>query len=210
MKLWLISDTHGKHGHLDVPKDIDMIIHAGDGGTYRGAHLCKPDLENCLHWFDSLDVKYKIYVPGNHDTAMEAGLINIEDYPTVTFLNHETEIVGGLKIFGSPWTPYFHDWAYNAVEEDLEYLWMDIPGNLDILITHGPPAGILDRCQDGYRAGCHSLKDRIGKVKPKIHVFGHIHEDGGKVEEGKNTKFFNASVVNLAYSVSNNGHIIEI
>ena len=75
MKVWLISDTHGKENELIVPNDIDMVVSSGDGGTYKHPRHCKPDLEKFLAWFNTLPVKHKVYVPGNHDTAMEKGLI---------------------------------------------------------------------------------------------------------------------------------------
>ena len=68
-----------------------------------------------------------------------------------------------------------------------------IPANTDILITHGPPYGILDKNRVGFSAVCQSLKRAVKRIQPKLHVFGHIHEAGGMVEmEG--TTFVNACV----------------
>lgn len=228
MRIWLFSDPHGKHRELTVPEDIDMAICAGDMGTYKNPNLCKKDLHNGLEWFNNLDqIDFKIYVPGNHDTALEAELIHPTQYKWIDILNHEYAEFDGIKIFGSPYTPSFGvNWAYNAWSDEkheidwswknkntypmIEPLWEDIPEDLDILITHGPPHGILDRCADGYRAGCKHLMERINEVKPKIHVFGHIHEDGGKSEAYPDTTFYNASVLDLRYQHNNNGHVIEI
>lgn len=210
MKIWLISDTHGKEDELEVPEDIDMVISAGDGGTYKNPHSCKPDLDKFLTWFNELPIKYKIYVPGNHDTAMEAELIEEEIYQEIFFLYHELIEIEGIRIFGSPYTPWFYNWAYNSTEEELEELWKDIPEGLELLVTHGPPKGILDECEDGYRAGCEHLLAEVIKTKPKYHIFGHIHEDGGKQEVHGDTTFINASVLNLMYNKSNNGKIITI
>lgn len=210
MKIWLISDTHGKEDELSVPEGIDMVISAGDGGTYKNSFMCKKDLDMFLEWFNDLPIEHKIYVPGNHDTAMEAGLIDEQIYQEVYILKHEFIEVNGVKIFGSPYTPAFYSWAYNSTEQELMELWKDIPTDLDFLVTHGPPKNILDRCRDGYRAGCEHLLEAVKITKPKYHVFGHIHEDGGKQEKFNGTTFINASVLNLEYQKDNNGQIVEI
>tara|TARA_R110000822_G_scaffold128813_9_gene264742 strand:- start:23 stop:661 length:639 start_codon:yes stop_codon:yes gene_type:complete len=210
MKIWLISDTHGKHEELVIPDNIDMVISAGDGGTYKNPYQCKIDLDTFLGWFNNLPIKHKVYVPGNHDTAMESGLIDEEIYQDVHIVKHEFIYIGGVKIFGSPYTPAFFDWAYNSTEKELVELWEDIPYDIDILVTHGPPFGILDMCQNVFKAGCKSLLKKVLEVKPKYHVFGHIHEDGGKEEQHGDTKFINASVLNLKYDHHNDGQIIEI
>ena len=210
MKIWLISDTHGKHEELTIPDNIDMVVSAGDGGTYKNPFHCKPDMEMFLTWFNNLPIEHKVYIPGNHDTAMEAGLIEEETYQNIHILKHEFIEIEGIRIFGSPYTPAFYNWAYNSTDLELYNLWKDIPNDLDILVTHGPPHYILDRCDDGYRAGCKHLMNRVLVVKPKYHVFGHIHEDGGKVEEIDGTTFINASILNLRYNHSNDGRIIEL
>lgn len=211
-KFWIISDTHGKHDELVVPKGINGVIHSGDGGTYKNPSSCRQDLHDCLRWLDLIDADpgCKIYVPGNHDTALQAGLINPEDYPSVTILNHASTTLGNLNVFGSPWTPWFYNWAYNAYPEQLAELWRQIPDDTDILVTHSPAHGILDECEDGHRAGCPYLMLRMEELKVKVHIFGHIHEDGYKHEHINGTDYYNASVLNLQYMKSNNGRIIEL
>lgn len=210
MKIWVFSDTHGKHAQVRPPEGVEMAIFAGDAGTYKNPVLCEPDYRNFLVWFDSLDIKYKIMINGNHCTAFEQGLVTKEDIPkSIIYLENESVTIEGIKIYGSPQTPYFCDWAYNVVPEDIGKYWNAVHNDVDILITHGPPHNILDRCEDGYRAGCLTLLERVKEVKPKYHIFGHIHEDGGKTEEHDGTKFINASVVNLDYQISNDGLIIE-
>ena len=212
MKIWLISDTHGKHEELIIPDNIDMLISAGDGGTYKNPHHCKPDMDRFLTWFNNLPIEHKVYIPGNHDTAMEAGMIEEEMYQEVYILKHEFIEIEGIRIFGSPYTPAFYDWAYNKTSYELMRLWkiLEVHTDLDILVTHCPPWGILDKCQDGYRAGCRHLLYEVERAKPKYHVFGHIHEDGGKEEEHNGTKFINASILDLRYNHHNNGQIIEL
>ena len=210
LKFWLISDTHGQHESLIVPQGIDGIIHSGDGGTYKNPHRCKEDMESCLTWLDAIPVKYKLYVPGNHDTALEKELIDLSKYPTVHVVEHGVIELAGLKIFGSAWTPWFFEWAYNATPPMLERLWNDIPKDVDIVVTHGPAFGILDQCHDGKKAGCELLLKKLQEVKPRFHICGHIHEEGGKKIKVGRTTFINASVLDLTYSMVNNGTIIKV
>lgn len=137
------------------------------------------------------------------------------------FLRHEVKEVAGLKIFGSPYTPSFgHGWAYNIPRNKLDVYWKDIPTGVDILVTHGPPKGILDLTEnsDGtlFQCGCKSLLNRVKEVKPRFHVFGHIHPEtlcpnaGVLKVTGIETTFINAAVVNLQYEIDNHGIVIEI
>lgn len=208
-RIWQISDTHGKHEQLIIPEDIDIVIHSGDGGSYKNPDYCEPDLRACLTWLSNLPAPYKVYVPGNHDTAMEASLVKPEEYPDITILIHEFAEVDGIKIFGSPWTPYFGGWAYNAVPHQIEILWESINEDIDILVTHGPVKDILDLCPDGDHAGCPYLRNKVFQIKPKIHQFGHIHLNGGLTETHNGIKFCNAAVLNEQYQIQNSGLILE-
>lgn len=207
--IWLFSDTHNKHKELTVPDNIDIAICAGDMGTYKDPYMNLKDLNEGLEWFESLDIDTKIYSPGNHDTALDYHLLHSSQYKWLDIVIHETIEVDGIKIFCSPYTPEFFNWAYNKNDKQLKELWEDIPNNTDILVTHGPPYMILDKCQYGYRAGCKSLAKKVKEIKPKIHVFGHIHEDGGKMEKIDETYYYNAAVLDLDYYYNNNGFVIK-
>ena len=91
------------------------------------------------------------------------------------YLEHELVEVEGLKIFGSPYTMYYCGSAFQIKPEKLKIYWDSIPDNLDILITHGPPFGIFDQTAKKVNAGCKALLEKVKQVKPKIHIFGHIH-----------------------------------
>jgi Icc-related predicted phosphoesterase len=54
---------------------------------------------------------------------------------------------------------------------------------VDVLVTHGPPAGIGDQCSISGRQGCEDLRTRVAQLRPLLHLFGHIHEDGGGWEQ---------------------------
>lgn len=220
MKIWCISDSHGKEKLLKIPIGVDMVFHAGDLGTYKDAHMNLNGILDSLSWLRNLPIKFKVLIPGNHCTSIERGLVPKSEFEGITFLNHACAEVNGLKIFGSGYTPSFHDWAYNVPRGKLAEYWKDIPNDLDILITHGPPKGILDLTinQEGYpeQCGCKSLLNRIKEVKPRYHIFGHIHPEsecpnaGILKVNGMETTFINACVVNLQYNMHNNGFVIDI
>lgn len=227
MKIWVISDTHGFHNELTIPEGIDMIIHAGDFSNSKSPAFNYNEATEFLIWYDNIkDVKYKLLCCGNHDTSIEAGLIDKQIiksfYPSLTYLFHETIEIEGLKIFGSPYTPEFHQWAFNVKRQKLFKYWECIEENTDIVITHTPPMGILDLAsrqdESGYeQTGCRSLMKHIERVNPKLHVFGHIHSERGIKNDGireiggLRTKFVNAAMLELRSNKKvNNGFIVEI
>jgi Icc-related predicted phosphoesterase len=199
MRILAFSDTHGMHNRLIIPKDIDidMVIFAGD---YSGASTY---LETCgfVGWFDSLKYKYKILVPGNHDYDIE-----YTDC-TYTFINVERQL-GSFNMFGSPYTPEFQHWNYMKKEDELFMMYDNAPSDIDILITHGPPFGILDNLE-GLNLGSRALRDYVDRVQPKIHIFGHIHGGFGH-KKINNTDFYNVSICNEAYNPINPLTIIEV
>jgi Icc-related predicted phosphoesterase len=219
MKIWFISDTHTRHAELDVP-DVDVVIHCGDEANIRKPELNERESRSFFEWFSTLEIATKIFVPGNHSTAIEEGLVKPEDYPSVRFLIHEAMTLGELNIFGSPYTPMFFAWAYNKLREDLDAIWATIPGDTDILITHGPPKGIMDvtgdwRAKKPIHIGSKSLTRHVEtRVRPRIHAFGHLHDEAGirnfgTITLGK-TQFINCSCVNLKGELMNQGLVIDV
>ncbi|HFA51599.1 MAG TPA: metallophosphoesterase [Bacteroidetes bacterium] len=208
MKIVAISDTHSKHLQLHLPIG-DLLIHAGDVSG-RGTEA---EVLSFLDWFASLDFKYKIFIAGNHDYFFErmtdAYVRNLIP-DNIIYLNDEGTEIEGIKIWGSPVQPWFYDWAFNRRRgREIDKHWKLIPDDTDILITHGPAHGILDRTRNGSLAGCEDLLRRIKKVKPKYHIAGHIHEAYGMVEKD-GTTFINASVLNLRYELVNEPIVFEI
>ena len=147
MKIVCISDTHEKHRQLKLPKG-DVLIHAGDF-TWVGKE--KPTLD-FLDWFESQPFKHKILVSGNHDFYFEHGR-NLEQLKGRSFhyLFNSELVLGKIRIWGSPFTPEFMNWAFMGTPSTLKPVWDKIPMGLDILITHGPPFRILDRTRDGLK-----------------------------------------------------------
>lgn len=225
----MISDPHGKHGFLDIPENVDMVLCAGDISNQKNPALNANEVLDFLEWYKSLvHIPYKLFCPGNHDTSIQAGLIKRSDIDkSLIYIEHESVVIEGIKIFMSPYTPSFGTgWAYNIPRGKLAEYWKDIPADTDILVTHGPPKGILDLTQydsrdgaDGqsyFQCGCKSLLNRIHEIKPRYHMFGHIHPESNcpnsamlKIN-GLETTFMNAAVVNLRYEIVNNGFIIDI
>ena len=207
MKIVCISDTHGQHAALQLPAG-DMILHAGDLSG-RGRDW---EIRDFLNWFSNLPHKHKVFIGGNHDFLLED---HPEDFKemipaNVTYLEDSFTVIEGIKIWGSPITPWFFDWAFNRRRgPEIKKHWDKIPEDTDILITHGPPARIRDKTNKGDFAGCEDLMLRIQEVKPKVHLFGHIHEAYGQ-QTTDGTQFVNASVLNLEYRMVNNPIVIEL
>lgn len=203
MKLVLISDTHTKHNQLELPEG-DILVHAGDY-TFVGTPSEKA---NFYGWFLSQPHKHKVVIPGNHDFG-EPLQPSILAYG-VHYLCESGVEIEGLKFWGSPWTPRFGEWAFMYDRATGLERWANVPAGTDVLITHGPPLGFRDRVA-GHRdqVGCADLRNKVLEIKPKLHVFGHIHGSYG-VEVFNGTTFVNASVVNEAYKIANHPIVIEL
>lgn len=184
-----VSDTHGRHDRLAVP-DGDVLVHAGD----LTLHGSLDDVTRFDDWLSSLPHRHKVVVCGNHDWCFQRTPAEARRrLRNAIYLEDEAAVVEGLRFYGSPWQPWFLDWAFNLPRgPELAAKWALIPGDTDVLITHGPPAGVLDLTKRGDRVGCADLLNRVHEVRPKLHVFGHIHEAAG-VERVGATLFVNAS-----------------
>lgn len=205
-KITFISDTHTKHQYMtgDLPGGY-MIICAGDI-TSRGKFN---EAQEFIDWFASLPYARKIFIAGNHDFVFEKpnALIVPDD---VYYLQDSAIVLDGIKIYGSPWQPWFHDWAFNLMRgEPLAEKWKMIPDDTDILVTHGPPYGILDYANYSRKqVGCEELYKRVFEVRPRIHVFGHIHEGFGQ-KEIDGVQFINASMLDESYDYVNSPVVID-
>jgi Icc-related predicted phosphoesterase len=220
MKTWLISDTHTKHAELQIPTDVEMVVHCGDEAN---AHKSRPNLvesRDFFAWFNALEIRHKVFVPGNHSVAIEHKLLTPEEYPEIHFLIHQSIEIENIKIFGSPYTPWFFNWAYNVARPDLDAIWATIPSGIDLLATHGPPKGILDvtrdwKTKEPIHIGSKSLTDHvINRIKPTVHAFGHLHDELGIQNFGEQEKsgirFINCSCCNLPGELVNHGVVIEL
>ena len=207
MKIGCISDTHCFHGLFDYSEfdGLDMLLFAGDCSTVYLRHVNLVEVLNFIEWFESIPIKYKIWVAGNHDTSIESKLvIPKEILKSSVYLEHDEVVVEGLRIFGSPYTPTFGNWAFMKSRTSINRVWETLPDEIDILITHGPPKGILDLSYNQQtkaleKCGDSSLFKKVMKIKPKLHVFGHIHNNEDNYNAGhffaNDINFINASCV---------------
>jgi Icc-related predicted phosphoesterase len=207
MKLVCLSDTHLKHRTVDVPGG-DILIFAGD--------ICRKgkDLNAILDfndWLGELPHRYKIVVAGNHDYLLEKEPEKVQQWlKNAIYLNDTGIELEGLKIWGSPITPWFLGMAFNRMRgRQIREHWLKIPSGTDVLITHGPPKGILDRTFLGIQAGCKDLWQSVLEVKPKVHIFGHIHERFGHTEQ-ENIRFYNVSIMNAKWLPENPCTVIHL
>ncbi len=180
MKIVLISDTHGLHHQLEIPQS-DILIHTGDISN-KGSLA---EIQDFLEWFALQPQAHKIFIAGNHDFYLEklSASSLAELIPkNIHYLHNELLEIEGLKIWGSPVSPIPRKrWAFNRLRgEDIQKCWDLIPSNLDILLVHGPAFGILDQMINKELIGCKNLRQTILQKKPKVFVFGHIHESRGQ------------------------------
>ena len=208
MKLILISDTHSKHENINLPMG-DILIHAGDVSS-RGT---LEEIKGFLDWFSSQPHQYKIFIAGNHDFWFEnksEADISLLIPQNVIYLNDNGVTIEGVHFWGSPVQPEFHNWAFNRKRGlEIKKHWDLIPNATDILITHGPPHGILDETVRGQLTGCEELKMKVYQLNLKLHVFGHIHEAYG-IMNTKNTCFVNASQLNQYYQPVNKPVVVDL
>ena len=213
LRIVAISDTHEQHEQIELPAG-DVLVCAGDI-SFNG----KPQAIAAFdRWFGGQPHRFKILVAGNHDFLFEKDnaaarrllsreIIYLEDSGGALDLAPPAK---PLNIWGSPITPWFFDWAFNRHRgEPIRRHWEKIPDSTDLLITHGPPAGILDRNCAGEHAGCEDLRRTVERIKPRLHIFGHIHEGYG-VEERDGTVFVNACLLDERYRLAHGPIVVDL
>jgi|WetSurSiteA1Bulk_404760.scaffolds.fasta_scaffold06411_4 Icc-related predicted phosphoesterase len=210
MKIVAFSDIHGQQNKQLTEwfnnNPADLLLFAGDlqrNQTDFGM--------NFVAWVHSLPYTKKVLVFGNHDgnSADVMNFIKNNNLTDIVFLNNESITVDGIKIFGSPHSVLYGSWWFMMKDEELASLWKKIPDDTDILITHGPPLGILDDTIDGFTTGSKTLLRRVFELQQlKYHIFGHIHESHGKREIGERT-FMNVSLLDEQYRFKNKPVIFD-
>ena len=183
VRLVCVADTH-----LYEPEEVpegDVLIHAGD--MLRRGTL--DELELFVTWLHAQSHRHRLVVAGNHDWcfAREPEQARQRLGDGVLYLQDAEVTIEGVRIWGSPWQPEFYAWAFNLPRgEALAEKWALVPSGVDVLVTHGPPHGYGDRTWHGPQ-GCEALRAALPRIAPALHVFGHIHEDGGVWTEGPTT-----------------------
>lgn len=206
MRIVAFSDTHNQHTEIQIPEG-DVLIHAGDF-TESGT------LEEVLEFerfFRDLPHQHKILVAGNHD-------FYFEEYPELAaeiasryiYLVDKGITINGVNFYGSPWQPSFQNWAFNLDRgAQIREKWDLIPEGLDVLVTHGAPYGIRDKTFIGENIGCEELLDAVRRVRPRHHLFGHVHEGYGQSVIG-DTIFYNVAICNMHYEAANPATVIDL
>lgn len=211
LKICAISDTHNQYRQLKIP-ECDLLIHAGDETLYGS----EDETRDFARWLSEQPARHIVWTPGNHSLGFEEYYPEsrqwiLEHAPKVNILLHSDVVLEGVRVWGSPATPRFHDWAYNFDRgEDIREMWDRIPDDTAIVVTHGPPLGLFDRVvRGGFNVGCEDLRKRLERLKPKVHVFGHIHEGYG-MRDVDGTTYINAAVVNERCRLINKPVELEI
>lgn len=201
-----MSDLHNLDVFYKAP-DGDVLVVAGD--------ICSVGNEKEIAEFDEF-LSYqthaaKLVVAGNHD-------FTFEDYSPENarkllkhgiYLEDDGIDIYGIKFWGSPWQPWYGGWAFNVQRRyKLAEVWAKIPSDTDVLITHSPPFGILD-VVNGEHVGCRDLTSALKRIRPRLHVFGHIHQGYGMTERN-GTIYVNASLRDEEYKLVNQPIVIDL
>jgi Icc-related predicted phosphoesterase len=208
MKIVALSDQHGL---LPDVEPCDLLLIAGDicpvsdHSTQGQVQFLAGPFKD---WLERVPAEHIVGVAGNHDWVfqLEPGLVPRS--LRWEYLEDRAVTVGGLRVYGTPWQPVFFDWAFNLPEDELARKWALIPADTDVLVCHGPPQGYGDMVARrswarGGSQGSPSLTEAVRRVKPRLMVFGHIHEGRGSWEidhgGGRKSILANVTVVDENY-----------
>jgi Icc-related predicted phosphoesterase len=213
MKIVATSDIHGFE---PVLPEGDVLVLAGD----LTSHGSVADVRKLNSWLSSIAPNWRamVVVAGNHDWwFQQAPPLAVLDLTArwhaqgIHYLEDTGVTIDGVKFWGSPWTPKFYDWAFMDTDRQLRRYWDMCPEDTRVLVTHGGPWGVLDLTQRGPNAGSDSLLSAVGRIQPEVHIFGHIHEAYGELEDkGIGTHFYNVAHCNLQYEPVQPPVVIDI
>jgi Icc-related predicted phosphoesterase len=206
VKIVCLSDTHGLHRKVHVPPG-DLLIHAGDFTLFSKS---QPEIRDFNAWLGELPHRHKIVIPGNHEFAFEENPRLSRVVSNAVFLIDEAVEVGGFRVWGSPLTPLYGGAFGRSAAADRAHIYSAIPEGTDILVTHGPPFGVLDRPSGTDRCdGCRELLAAVSRIQPRLHIFGHIH--GGYGTYGANgTVFVNAALCGESGGIEQQPIVIDL
>ena len=195
IKVLHISDTHGMHRKMHSLPFADIISHSGD--------FCKKGTEeeviDFIEWFDSLKYKHKIFIAGNHDDYLHDA--QIDGLPeNMHYLCYSAINIEGIDFYGIPM------FSADIINKKYQKQILEIPNNIDVLITHQPPFGILDQTTNKHY-GDIDILNRVCAIKPKLHLFGHIHNNNGIISD--TTTFINSAMSDENYQLKQKYHILN-
>lgn len=119
-----------------------------------------------------------------------------------------------VRIWGSPWSPDFHSWAFMLPRRTgaLASKYELISPKTHILLSHTPPYGVLDESKMTHEnVGAEELTEFLEKREDlSVVAFGHIHEDYGVVEKGGRL-FLNAAMSEVGYDCGKRMvHVVDL
>ncbi|MDX6707711.1 MAG: hypothetical protein QOI48_3557 [Solirubrobacteraceae bacterium] len=202
MRLVALADLHG---HLPQTPACDVLVLAGDLTPVRNhapAFQARWLDTRFRDWLEAQPAQAIVAIAGNHDFVFEQQPQLVPALPW-TYLQDSSCEIAGVTFWGSPWTPWFHDWAFNAPRADtseqfLTERYATAPEQTDVMILHGPPQGYGDRTAAGARVGSNAALELVRRIEPALAVYGHIHEDRGAWTLGA-TQLANVAVVDAQY-----------
>lgn len=226
LRIVCLADTHTQHRGLIMPPG-DLLLVAGD---FTGRGLAR-EIEDFDSWLSLQDYALKIVIAGNHDQLFEykprqaRSLLPhakyLEDSEITlrpSMFNRPESETWRVRVYGSPWQPRFFDWAFNLERNSsqLRGKWRKIPGRdpqtnegIDVLVTHTPPYEIMDTDPRGGRSGCELLRAELERIRPRLHVFGHLHGTHGVVEKN-GAIYVNASICDDRYDVHREPIVVDL
>lgn len=181
MRVLTLSDTHNQHKNLEIPTNgYSIVVHTGDFSNSGS----EEEVDDFLLWYSELPCKCKVLVAGNHDWF---AYTNPDEFKAkcklldIIYLCDSEVVINGVKFYGTPYVPRFYDWAFMEDELMLVHRYSLIPEDTNVLLTHGPALWIKDEVRRGH-VGSGALTQRLPDLtKLTHHIFGHIHEDVGRV-----------------------------
>lgn len=180
MRIVAVADTHTFQDDLGTLPEGDVLIHAGD--MLRAGTL--EELGPVAEWLNAQPHRHKIIVPGNHDVCFQTEPEAARAKVDATVLVDEGVELEGVHFWGSPWQPQHPEWGYHLPSDRIGEAWAKVPAGIDVLITHTPPRGIGDRVGSDTRVGCRALTEAIARIGARLHLFGHVHQEGGVWKHG--------------------------
>lgn len=197
MKIYAISDTHG---YLpDGCPECDLLLIGGD--------VC-PDygVNNQYYWLDTqfrtwlmgLPAKNIVLIAGNHDFVFQETEVIMRLNLPVQYLLDSSAVFDGIKVYGTPWVPNLPMWAFYKSDEELREVYRDIPGDTDILLTHGPPfkyGDLTDEFHGNQHVGCWAINDLLDDTPIPTVICGHIHEARGLYHYHNGTEIYNVAAL---------------
>lgn len=204
MRIGAVADLHGV---LPEVPACDLLLVAGDicpTADHDVAYQARWLDTEFRAWLEDVPAGTVAGIAGNHDFVFERAPEDVPGDLRWTYLEDAATTVGGVTVWGSPWTPWFGGWAYNAPRRAGEVFLADryaaVPDDVDVLMLHGPPRGYGDAlASNGRKVGSTAALDLVDRVRPRLCVYGHIHEGRGRWVRGATT-LWNCSALTLEYA----------